>query len=133
MSYGWHVDSPLMGGNPTIRTDVGMTIFLSNPETYSGGELVIQSPSGNVSAKMKKGDAILYPTTRLHGVAPVQSGKRMVAVTWMQSAVRNADHRELLFQLKSVQESIYQQSPQSAENQILQQIYSNLMREWCEL
>lgn len=133
MSYGWHVDSPLMGANPTIRTDVGMTIFLSDPESYEGGDLVIQSPSGPVSVKMAKGDAIIYPTTRLHGVAPVESGNRIVAVSWMQCAIRNSDQRELLFQLRSVQESIYQKDPLSTENQMLQQIYSNLLRQWCEL
>lgn len=133
MSYGWHVDSPLMGASPTIRTDVGMTIFLSHPESYKGGELIIHSPSGNVSVKMAKGDAIIYPTTRLHGVSPVESGNRIVAVSWMQCAVRNSDQRELLFQLKSVQESIYQQNPLSSENQVLQQVYSNLLRQWCEL
>ncbi len=133
MGYGWHVDSPLMGANPTIRTDVGMTIFLNEPETYQGGELVIHSPSGNISYKLKKGDAIIYPTTRLHGVAPVTEGTRQVAVTWMQCAVRNADQRELLFQLRSVQESLYQSNPQGSENQVLQQVYSNLLRQWSEL
>jgi PKHD-type hydroxylase len=133
MSYGWHVDSPLMGSAPTIRTDVGMTVFLSDPTTYVGGELVIQGPNGQVSVKMRKGDAIIYPTTRLHGVAPVTQGKRQVAVTWMQCAVRNADKRELLFQLRNVQESVFKKMGSSSENQMLQQIYSNLLRDWCEL
>jgi len=133
MSYGWHVDSPIMGSGPTIRTDVGMTVFLSDPNSYKGGELVIQSPSGQVPVKLAKGDAIIYPTTRLHGVAPVEEGNRIVAVSWMQCAVRNADQRELLFQLRSVQESIYQKMGASSENQVLQQVYSNLLRDWCEL
>lgn len=132
MSYGWHVDSPLMG-SPTIRTDVGMTIFLSDPTSYEGGELAINSPSGTISVKLSKGDAVIYPTTRLHGVAPVDKGSREVAVTWMQCAVRNSDQRELLFQLRSVQESIYKQSPDSKENQLLQQIYSNLLRQWVNI
>lgn len=81
--YGWHVDSPLMG-NPPIRTDLAMTIFLSSPSTYVGGELVIQSDSGTASFKPAKGDAVLYPCQYLHCVNEIKSGKRVAAVTWVQ-------------------------------------------------
>lgn len=135
MQYGEHVDSPIMGDPQVgvIRTDAAMTIFLSDPETYEGGELSIHTSAGETKFKLNKGDAIIYPTTRVHGVAPVTSGVRLAAVTWMQCAVRNADYRELLFQLKSVQAVMEQKDPQSEEHLILLQIYSNLLRMWAEI
>jgi len=133
MQYGWHVDSPLTGQYPTIRADVSMTVFLNNPDEYEGGELVIQTEAGNVAYKLNKGDAIIYPTTRLHVVNPVQSGVRKVAVTWMQCVVRDAQKREMLLQLNTAQQLLYQRNPQAPEYLILQQVYSNLVRMWAEL
>lgn len=135
MHYGAHVDSPLMGDPQAgvIRTDVGMTIFLSDPDTYAGGELYIHTSAGEVMFKLNKGDAIIYPTTKVHGVTPVTSGVRLAAVTWMQCAVRNAENRELLFQLKSVQAVMEQKDPSSEEHLVLLQIYSNLLRMWAEI
>jgi PKHD-type hydroxylase len=133
MQYGWHVDSPLTGQFPTIRSDVSMTVFLNDPSEYEGGELVIQTEAGNVGYKLNKGDAIIYPTTRLHVVNPVQSGVRKVAVTWMQCAVREAHKRELLLQLNTAQQMLYQRSPQAPEYLMLQQVYSNLVRMWTEI
>jgi PKHD-type hydroxylase len=133
MQYGWHVDSPLTGQMPTIRSDVSMTVFLADPASYQGGELVIQTEVGNVAFKMNKGDAIIYPTTKLHVVNPVSSGTRQVAVTWMQCAVRDVAKRELLLQLNTVQQMMYQRAPQAPEYLVLQQVYSNLVRMWVEL
>ena len=65
--YGWHVDSPVMG-TPPIRTDMAMTVFLSDPATYEGGELVIQADTSTASFKPAKGDAVLYPCQYLHCV-----------------------------------------------------------------
>lgn len=86
MTYGWHVDSPLMG-NPPIRTDLAMTIFLSDPSSYEGGELLISGPQGITSYKPAKGDAVLYPCNYLHCVNPVTKGYRNAAVTWIQSQI----------------------------------------------
>jgi PKHD-type hydroxylase len=133
MYYGWHVDSPLTGQFPTIRSDVSMTVFLNDPSEYEGGELVIQTEAGNLAYKLNKGDAIIYPTTRLHVVNPVQSGVRKVAVTWMQCAVREANKRELLLQLNTAQQLLYQRNPQAPEYLMLQQVYSNLVRMWTEI
>ena len=135
MHYGMHVDSPLMGDPQVgaIRTDVGMTIFLSDPSTYEGGELEIVTQTGTQRYKLNPGDAIIYPTTQIHGVLPVTSGVRLAAVTWMQYAVRNAQQRELLFHLKSVQTSLEKQNPQGEENLVMLQVYSNLIRMWAEL
>lgn len=135
MHYGAHVDSPIMG-DPQIgvlRTDVAMTLFLSDPKSYEGGELVVYTTSGEMKFKLEKGDAIIYPTTYVHEVRPVTSGIRIVAVTWMQCTVRNGDQRNLLLQLKTVQSLIERSNPLSSENLILLQIYSNLLRMWSEI
>ncbi|WP_118975536.1 Fe2+-dependent dioxygenase [Taibaiella koreensis] len=133
MAYGWHTDSPVMTIDYTVRADLSMTLFLTAPESYEGGELVIHTPSGYVPYKLPKGDAIIYPTTRLHRVNPVTSGERIACVTWMQSLVKETEKRELLFQLKHVQEQIAAKDLQSEENLLLMQVYSNLMRMWTDL
>lgn len=134
MGYGPHTDSPLMSdGQLTIRTDVGMTLFLSPPSTYAGGELEVQTPAGPERYRLDRGDAVLYPTTRLHRVLPVTSGVRLAVVTWMQCAVRDAECRELLFQLKSAQTLVERRDPQAPENLALLQVYANLVRRWAEI
>lgn len=133
MNYGWHTDSPIMTIDYTIRVDLSITVFLSDPETYKGGELVIQMPTGNVEYKLDKGDAIIYPTTKLHCVNPVTEGERLACVTWIQSLIKDTDKRELLFQLKEIQEAIASKDLQSQENIGILQVYSNLMRMWTDL
>lgn len=134
MHYGHHVDSPLMADDiTTIRTDVGMTLFLSDPSSYEGGELEVITPAGPERFKLERGDAIFYPTTAIHGVIPVTSGVRLAAVTWMQCAVRDAHQREILFQLKSAQALVDRKDHLSAENLALMQVHSNLVRMWAEL
>ncbi len=130
--YGWHVDSAIMG-NPTIRTDLAMTIFLSDPSTYEGGELIIQSESGSVSFKPAKGDAILYPCQYLHCVNEVKSGVRIAAVTWIQSNVKDPQQRQILFQLNQVHGSLYNQAPNAVETNMLLQTHSNLFRMWADV
>lgn len=134
MHYGMHVDSPLMSEqNALIRTDVGMTLFLSDPAEYEGGELEILSQTGPVRYKLERGSAIIYPTTQLHGVLPVTSGVRLAAVSWMQCMVRDVQKREILFQLKSAQALVEQREKQAPENLVLLQVYSNLVRMWGEI
>ncbi len=132
MEYGMHVDSPLMGEEYTIRTDVGMTVFLSDPSTYEGGELSILSEVGEVCYKLPLGDAIIYPTTKLHRVLPVTSGTRLAAVTWMQSAVRDPHKREILYNLNLAVEAL-QKNGLNDGLLAVQQSYSNLLRMWAEL
>lgn len=132
MNYGMHVDSPLMGSQFTIRTDVGMTLFLSDPDSYEGGELLVLTETGEVKFKLPPGDAIIYPTTKLHQVLPITSGERLAAVTWMQCAVRNPAHRELLHTLNQTAASISQQGMKD-EHLAIQQVYANLVRMWAEL
>lgn len=132
MHYGMHVDSPLMGSQYTIRTDVGMTLFLSPPETYEGGELEVLTESGMKHFKLAAGSAIIYPTTRLHQVIPVTKGKRIAVVSWMQCAVRDPAKREIIDQINQVLIELSSTEHQSSRL-VLQQVYSNLVRMWAEL
>ena len=130
--YGWHVDSPLMG-EPVIRTDLAMTIFLSDPATYEGGELMIQTSGGTVAVKPAKGDAILYPCQFLHCVNEIKSGDRMAAVTWIQSNIQSPEQRQLLFELNQVHAILQQKDKHSPEANQLLQSYSNLFRMWADV
>ena len=132
MTYGWHVDSPLMG-MPAIRTDMAMTVFLSNPDEYEGGELMIQTPQGMLTYKPSKGDAVIYPCKYLHCVSPITKGERRVAISWLQSAVRSPEHRDILFSIKQLYNTIYQRDSTSSEANELLQTYSNLLRIWAEV
>jgi PKHD-type hydroxylase len=132
MGYGWHVDSPVMG-NPAVRTDLAMTIFLSDPSTYEGGELVIRTEAGETSYKPAMGDAIIYPCQYVHCVNEVKSGVRNVAVTWIQCSVRSAEQRQLLANLKHMHEHLVSENAQSAETQLALQTWSNLLRMWAEV
>lgn len=130
--YGWHVDSPIMG-TPAIRTDLAMTIFLSDPSTYEGGELVIQTAAGPVAMKPSKGDAVLYPCQFLHCVTEVKSGERLAAVTWIQSNIQSSEQRQLLFELNQVHAILNQKDKHAPETSLLLQVYSNLFRMWADV
>lgn len=130
--YGWHVDSPVMG-DPMVRTDMAMTIFLSDPSAYEGGELVLQTSGGAVAFKPAKGDAILYPCQYLHCVNEIKSGERVAAVTWIQSNIQSAEQRQLLFELNQVHALLQQKDKHSPEAQQLLQTYSNLFRMWADV
>jgi PKHD-type hydroxylase len=132
MYYGWHVDSPLMG-NPPVRTDVAMTLFLSDPAAYEGGELVIQAGQHNIPFKPAKGDAIVYPCQYLHCVNEVRSGERRAAVTWIQSAVRAPDQRQILYNLNQVHALLSHKNQHAPETNLLLQTHSNLLRMWTEV
>jgi PKHD-type hydroxylase len=128
MSYGWHVDSPLMGN--MMRTDIAMTIFLNAPDEYEGGELELQTPLGPAKFKLNAGDAICYPCTHLHRVNEVTAGCRHVAVTWIQSLVKTPEQRKMLFGLYQVTENLHKKNVAEEELGFLQQHYSNLLRMW---
>ena len=130
--YGWHVDSPLMG-DPAIRTDLAMTIFLSDPSTYEGGELMIQTATGPVAVKPAKGDAILYPCQFLHCVNEIKNGERLAAVTWIQSNIQSPEQRQLLFELNQVHAMLSQRDKHAPETMQLLQTYSNLFRMWADV
>jgi PKHD-type hydroxylase len=131
MYYGWHVDSPVMGA-PPLRTDVAMTIFLSDPAEYTGGELVMQAGGQIVSFKPAKGDAVAYPCQFLHCVNEVTAGERKAAVTWIQCGVREPGKRKILFDLNQTHQLLLKKDMHAPENNMLLQCYSNLMRMWAD-
>ena len=133
MEYGDHVDDPVMGGADRYRSDVSITIFLSKPEDYDGGELVINTSFGEQKVKLNAGDAVMYPSSSLHHVNPVTRGERLVAVTWVQSMVRSAEQRELLYRLNTARENLLTNSPESQESKDVDICYANLVRMWSEL
>ena len=134
MRYGDHVDDPIMGGaGPKFRTDVSMTVFLNEPDTYEGGELVIRTPFGDKQVKLAAGSAVVYPSSSVHHVADVTQGERLVALTWMQSFVRNAAQRELLFELDQAREYLLRNEPDTEHAKAVDRSYANLLRMWAEV
>jgi PKHD-type hydroxylase len=133
MAYGLHVDDPLMGQGGIYRSDVSATIFLNPPETYDGGELVIQTPFGDQQVKLAAGDAVIYPSSSIHRVAEVTRGERLVAITWIQSMVRDPDKRALLHELNQAREVLLQEKPDAAETARVNHSYINLVRMWSEV
>jgi len=130
--YGRHVDNAFMGtGDRRIRTDLSFTLFLSGPATYEGGELAVDTAAGEHVVKPEAGDLVLYPSTTLHEVRPVTAGERVVCVGWIESSVRDAAAREILFDLENLRASLAaQHAPQSAEMLTLTKTISNLLRLW---
>ncbi len=134
MTYGDHVDDPVMGSTgPRFRSDIAMTIFLNRPETYAGGELAVRTPFGEKQFKLLAGDAVIYPASSLHRVTPVTEGERLVALTWVQSYVRDPAQRELLYELNLVREKRLQEAPEEETTAYLDRCYANLLRMWAEV
>ncbi len=135
MTYGAHVDDPVMGGadGPPYRSDIAITIFLSAPEEYEGGELVVRTSFGEQRVKLPAGDGVLYPASSLHYVAEVKRGERLVAVTWVQSLIRDPARRELLYELNRVRERLLAERPAAEDSARLNAVYVNLIRMWSEL
>jgi PKHD-type hydroxylase len=129
MHYGSHVDDVLMDG---LRTDVSFTLFLSEPDAYDGGELVIESASGEDAVKLEAGSLVAYPSTALHRVAPVTRGQRLAAVGWARSFIRDGARRELLFDLDTARRAMFAQRGKSAEFDLVSKSLANLMRMWAE-
>jgi PKHD-type hydroxylase len=132
--YGFHVDGAVMAlpDADQLRTDVSCTVFLSDPEDYDGGELVINDLYGEHEVKLPAGDAIVYPSSSLHRVCPVTRGARLAAFLWVQSLVRDDGQRQLLLELDG---SIQQLTRSGADTDAvlrLSGIYHNLLRRWSE-
>lgn len=132
MAYGRHTDNALMGGQNFWRSDVSFTVFLNSPDEYEGGELVMEGADDEQGYKLPAGAAICYPSTTLHRVAPVTRGTRLVAVGWVQSLVRAAEQRELLFDLDTVRRSLFAQQGKTDEFDLLSKSIANLLRQWAE-
>lgn len=133
MFYGTHTDNALMGDDVLTRSDVSLTLFLSDPDTYSGGELVIDTSLGEQSFKLAAGSMIVYPSTFLHRVSEVKAGVRLAAVTWIQSLVRDASEREMLFELDTVRRAIFEKYGKTVEFDLLCKLHANLLQKWVEV
>ncbi|MCB1818554.1 MAG: Fe2+-dependent dioxygenase [Chromatiaceae bacterium] len=133
MRYGDHVDDPIMGQGPRFRSDVSMTIFLNPPDTYDGGELVIRTPFGDQQVKLPAGHAVVYPSASVHRVAEVSRGERLVALTWIQSFVRDAARRELLYELDQSRQQLLRSDPETDVTKNVDRSYVNLLRMWAEV
>ena len=134
MSYGNHVDDPVMGpANQRYRSDISITIFLNEPDAYDGGELIISTAFGEQKVKLKAGDAVLYPSSSTHRVSEVTRGERLVAVTWLQSTIRDPAKREILYNLSQARETLIQTSAGSQELEQLSNGYVNLLRMWSDI
>ena len=134
--YGPHIDGairPVDGASRRIRTDLSMTVMLSDPQTYDGGELRIVDLAGGRSIKLPAGDAILYPANSVHHVTPVTRGCRLAAFTWIQSMVRDDGERSLLFELDTAIQRLPQAEETEAARLQLTNIYHNLLRRWADL
>ena len=131
MSLGTHLDNSVrqIVGTPfRLRTDLAATLFLSQPDEYDGGELVIDDVHGTHVAKMPAGEMVLYPATSLHRVTPVTRGTRLASIFWVQSMVRDEQHRRLLFALDMAINQVNQALPNHAAVVALTNCYHNLLR-----
>ena len=133
MQYGAHVDNPLMGSGPYLRTDVSSTLFLSDPDSYEGGELCVMTGFGEQKVKLAAGCAVVYPSSSLHHVAEVTEGERQALVVWLQSCVRDPAQREILYRLWQSRESLLVADPDGEDTQRIDYIYANLVRMWAEV
>ena len=136
MEFGTHIDNAVRqipGTGSRLRTDLSATIFLSDPDSYDGGELIVADTYGEHALKPAAGDMILYPARSLHRVAPVTRGSRLAAFFWIQSMVKDRDRREMLYDLD---QSVQELSASLGEDPALVRLtglYHNLLREWGEL
>lgn len=132
MTYGFHVDDPVMGPMAgRYRTDVSTTVFLN--DDYEGGELIIRTTYGEQKIRGAAGDAVVYDSGSWHKVAEVTRGERLVAVTWAQSLVKDPLQRELLYQLAQARDGVLEKLPQSAEAANISTVHINLLRMWSDV
>jgi len=129
MEYGTHIDDPIM---QNLRSDVSFTLFLADPSSYEGGELVMETTAGEQAFKPNAGQMIIYPSTKLHRVTPVTKGERLAAVGWCQSYVRDAAKREILYDLDVARRGIFDKDKASREFQVVSRCHANLLRMWAD-
>ncbi|WP_353143843.1 Fe2+-dependent dioxygenase [Acinetobacter pragensis] len=136
-TFGFHVDNAIrwvQGTNQKIRTDLSCTVFLSEPDEYEGGELVVEDTYGYHEVKLPAGDLILYPSTSVHEVTPVTQGSRVASFFWLQSMIRDDADRHMLFNLdQSIQNLRMQLGDAHQEVVKLTSMYHNLLRKWAEI
>ena len=134
-TYGNHIDNALFvipGTAIKVRTDISTTVFLSEPEEYEGGELIVEDTFGHQSVKLAAGDAIVYPGTSLHRVNPVTNGTRYASFFWTQSLVKSDEQRRILFDLDQSIQQLTMDCPDHPKLSALSGTYHNLLRMWSE-
>ncbi|WP_336995577.1 PKHD-type hydroxylase YbiX [Leclercia sp. UBA7405] len=134
-TYGFHVDGAVRSHPQSgwMRTDLSATLFLCEPESYDGGELVVNDTFGQHSVKLPAGDLILYPASSLHCVTPVTRGVRVASFMWIQSMIRDDKKRAMLFELDRNIQTLRTRHGESEEVLSLLNLYHNLLREWSEI
>jgi len=133
MSYGRHVDNAIMRNNGMWRSDMSFTLFLNSPDKYQGGELVIESTDAEQSYKLEAGSAIVYPSNTLHRVNEVTKGSRLVCVGWLQSLIRDASDREILFDLETARRVMFAKDGKTPEFDLISKSVANLLRKWVDI
>lgn len=136
MHFGSHVDNAIRTDSVTgirIRTDVSSTLFLSAPEDYDGGELVVEDTYGTHAVKLPAGDMIVYPATSVHHVTPVTRGSRVASFFWTQSMIADGTRRGMLFDLDMSIIRLSADHPEHPSVVSLTALYHNLLRQWAEM
>jgi len=132
-AYGNHIDNAVFaipGSSERLRSDVSATLFLSHPDEYEGGELVIEDTYGTQSVKLPAGHLVVYPANSVHRVNPVARGVRLASFFWVQSLVREDHKRRLLLELDQSIQALTMQSADAQTISRLTGVYHNLIREW---
>ena len=135
MKFGAHVDGSLRihpRDGSKLRTDVSATLFLTNPQEYDGGELLIDDTFGRHSIKLEAGDMVVYPATSLHQVSPITRGTRTSCFFWVQSLIRDDNQRSLLYQMDTAIQRLNQTDADEVARRTLIGCYHNLIREWSD-
>ena len=136
MDFGSHIDNAVRTFAATgqhVRTDISATLFLSNPDEYDGGELVVEGTSGSHAIKLAAGDMVLYPGTSVHRVRPVTRGIRTASFFWVHSMVREDARRALLFDMDGAIGTLRRQHGESGPVIVLTGSYHNLVRLWADV
>ncbi|MEM9287765.1 MAG: Fe2+-dependent dioxygenase [Pseudomonadota bacterium] len=131
-TYGRHFDNAIMSSREGfMKTDLSFTLFLSQPDTYTGGALSIDHDHGSADYRLPAGDLVLYPSGALHEVTPVESGERIVCVGWIQSMVPDPEQRRILYDMKKLGDQIKKERGQEAPEVLSAgKIYTDLLRHW---
>jgi PKHD-type hydroxylase len=135
MNFGNHVDGAVRVHAPTgrrMRADISATLFLTKPEDYDGGELLVEDTYGVQSVKLPAGDMVLYPATSVHRVSPVTRGARVSSFFWIESMIREDAQRALLFDMDMALIRLNQQLPDHPALVSLTGCYHNLLRMWAD-
>ncbi|WP_295565477.1 Fe2+-dependent dioxygenase [uncultured Stenotrophomonas sp.] len=134
-TYGFHVDGAVMnlGNGEQLRSDISCTLFLSDPDEYEGGELIISDTYGEHEVKLPAGDLIVYPSSSLHQVRPVTNGARVASFFWVQSMIRDDVQRRLLWEMDGSIERLRQTGGDAEAVLQLTGVYHNLLRRWSEV